>query len=142
MSARIERLKTPPPTLGVANGQLLTPPLTGGSNKRVRFDLDPATPSKRFQSSEKAEEYGLATYTELQESNDEDEELSVSIDTSEDSDGSPPPISSSSLASVVSSSRRPSSITYFAYRNTRASRMSSQILVQLPKLSLSPSRFR
>ena len=99
----MKRLKTPPPGLDLGSEQLLTPPPTGGSNKRNRFDTDPETPSKRILNSQRAEELGFACYTEIQELSDDSQELCVSTSSSEEaSDTSSPKGSKSSFASNVS----------------------------------------
>lgn len=108
MSSRMERLRTPSPTLDLANGQLLSPPLTGGLGKRARFAEDPDTPtSKRFARSQKLEECALAGYTDIKESSDEIQDLSDGDASSEKSSSPSPLTSSTSHTDQVSTARNP-----------------------------------
>jgi hypothetical protein len=95
MYTMVERLKTPPPALELTIAQLLTPPPTGGSSKRVRFSDDPDTPkSKRFASSHRIGDFGLTDYTEVQEFSDEDLDLTITDSESKKSRCSSPPTES------------------------------------------------
>ena len=148
----MKRLQTPPPPHELANGQLLSPPLTGGLGKRVRFaaeDPETRTP-KRFARSHQLEESGLANYTEIQDFSDEDQELSISDVSSEKSGNLSPPTTDSSLAANVSNpgvriilyARRGAIFRLEVLLNPTSRslhRISSRASPQSPKLRLSPS---